>query len=101
MKAFWVAYVMAFLFGLGLVAVFGQSDEAYPGQSQHQMPPKDWFCSPTDARPEHVCHCKRMDYTDPVCDSPPDEDKTCTVWCHAQACRCPIVCKTPSEKPHE
>jgi hypothetical protein len=71
--------------------------EPYPGQSQHQKPPEGFYCSPKAKDKAHECHCKRMAVKtkeDPdCCETPPVEDKTCTVWCYADKCLCPIECK--------
>lgn len=99
MKLYWLAVGFSFLLGFEAFVLFGaQNDEPYPGQSQHAVPPKDWFCTPTAADPDHKCACKRMDASAPVCDDPPKEDPVCTVYCHADHCRCPIICVTPEKK---
>lgn len=74
-----------------LIALLLQTAEPYPGQSNHAEPPKDWYCANQNYEltvpPAHVCGCERM------CDSETGEireDRTCTVWCHADHCHCQV-----------
>jgi hypothetical protein len=72
--------------------------EAYPGQRDHAEPPKGFFCSPTAKDAAHKCACKRMTMATPDdthCEQTPvEEDAKCTVYCHADHCRCPVKCVT-------
>lgn len=69
-----------------------QPDEPYPGQRNHQEPPKDWYCMGQNYElsvpPAHVCACERM------CDTETGqlhEDQKCTVYCHHDHCHCQIA----------
>lgn len=71
--------------------------EAYPGQHAHALPPDGWFCERQNmtltVRPEHACQCERM--FDPDNPTVVREDRDCTVWCHADRCKCGISGKPP------
>jgi hypothetical protein len=45
--------------------------------------PAGWFCTPTDARPDHTCACKRMD-ADKMWEGTPQEGPESKVWCHKE-----------------
>jgi hypothetical protein len=57
-----------------------RSDRPFPN---HEEPPAGWFCTPTDARPDHTCACKRMD-PDNMCEGTPQEGPESKVWCHTE-----------------
>lgn len=94
------------LFAL-VVGVLGAQDqtepEKYPGQHDHAKPPEGWYCSPQTPKytipPDHLCACQRHTIpnlsTGEECIKNPDgtdylvEDPKCSVWCHADHCRCP------------
>ena len=90
-------YVLVLLMlGFGTTVPQTPPREAYPGQSQHQKPPENFYCSPTAKDQAHKCECKRMSQAtenDQVCEETPVlEDRKCTVWCHPLHCLCPVVC---------
>ena len=69
--------------------------ELYPGQHEHALPPEGWFCERQNVAlsipPEHACTCERMfDPTDPTIVR---EDRHCSVFCHADRCKCGIAGK--------
>lgn len=72
-----------------------QAPELYPGQHQHALPPEGWFCERQNIElsvpAEHVCTCERM--YDPVDPTVVREDRECSVWCHADRCKCGIAGK--------
>lgn len=92
---------LGIIYGIPIIIVLGllqtPPPEAYPGQREHREPPKNWYCSPVAKDAAHKCQCKPMSTPtadDPkCCDTPVTEDKTCTVYCHANHCLCPTVCK--------
>lgn len=65
-----------------------QSDEAYPGQSNHAQPPSGWTCEHQNTAlsvpPEHTCSCERH------CDENGKivEDQKCQAWCWPDSCKC-------------
>lgn len=74
---------------LSVVAMLAgqQSNEAYPGQSNHAKPPEGWVCEhPTIGvtAPEHTCNCERH------CDENGKvvEDRECQSWCWPDSCKC-------------
>jgi hypothetical protein len=78
---------------LTLALLLQNPDEPYPGQGSHQPPPDGWFCEHqnyTLTVPEaHACNCERgCDANGAVV-----EDKTCTVYCHADHCHCGMANK--------
>ncbi len=89
---------------LGLMALQTgqQPPEDYPGQRDHAMPPKGWYCSADAKVVAHKCACKRMMQStpeDPLCeDMPMPESPQCKVWCHAERCLCPVECKMPEHR---
>ncbi len=89
----------ALLFVAFFMGIQQTPPEAYPGQRQHAVPPKGFFCSAEAKDVAHKCSCKRMsEHTtdDPVCeDTEVQEDPTCTVFCHPLACKCKITCTMP------
>lgn len=70
--------------------------EQYPGQRQHREPPPGYFCAHDAKDAAHKCACKRMAEMDEHgCCLAPKEDPTCSVYCHADRCTCPITCDVP------
>lgn len=71
--------------------------EPYPGQHNHDEPPKDWMCErppmeklgkATKEEESHWCNCERY------CDAEVQwlyNDDTCTVRCHEDHCKCPVA----------
>lgn len=72
--------------------------EDYPGQRHHGPPPPGWFCTHNDPNPAKKCSCERLDTSD-NCEGPVSEDRKCKVWCHKQACHCPIACMPAEPEP--
>ncbi len=75
-----------------------QPPESYPGQRNHGVPPKEYYCSATAKDAAHRCACKRMGHStpeDPVCEEQLPESPQCQVYCHAEKCLCPIDCSIP------
>lgn len=84
------------LLALVLLVAPQKADEAYPGQSEHKEPPKDWMCK----RPEidrlgkagaeeqsHWCSCERIYDADLQW---MHNDEQCAVHCHEDHCTCPV-----------
>lgn len=73
---------------LALVLALQATQEPYPGQGQHAKPPDGWFCMNQNYELSvpraHVCTCERMKKEDGSI----VEDPQCTVYCHADSCRC-------------
>lgn len=73
---------------------YGQK-EAYPGQSHHGEPPKDWACTTRkDAPKAHQCSCHRECAENETGQIVEQEDPKCTVWCWQKHCTCPSKCSS-------
>lgn len=94
-----------FILAIVLVAAIahgGQQREAYPGQSHHGEPPKDFFCTNRkDAPKAHQCSCHRTcakptdEDGNPVAGpAEPQEDAKCSVYCWQKHCTCPTKCES-------
>jgi len=98
MKPILFAIVLAFSLN-----VQQDTPEDYPGQSRHERPPADWFCSHDAKDGAHKCECQRVASN---CDEEPAAPQ-CKVYCHEQShwvedgngkghlepshCHCPIA----------
>jgi hypothetical protein len=85
--------------GLSAYVYANAQQEAYPGQSEHEKPPADWFCSRHPNVPKddaHYCdcfrECKEEQNEDGTTRVAPVESNKCKVWCHQDHCTCPTQC---------
>lgn len=89
--------------GVALGVGLGLAQEQAPARPfpNHEEPPVGWFCSPTAAQADHVCHCQRMMHDAPICESDVQEDANCSVYCHRDHCACPVSCVDPAPPTYE
>lgn len=73
---------------LGVALQDTQPAEKYPGQASHAVPPDGWYCLNQNytltVPADHVCSCERMKREDGTV----VEDSKCSVFCHADHCKC-------------